>query len=519
MSVFSRFLNSLSLRLAAGAVSLSSSLSAMPGEQLYTMYCSGCHGADGKGVAGAAPPLAHSGWVNGRPERMAQILIHGIQGDMTVLGERYNLVMPPQVALNDEQIASVMNYVRNSWTNVGKEVDAGFVARQRTAPRVVPFKGKEKTVTGMWSAPDLARVYPLTNHPTKLIHLLSERYKYTDDLTALGTMKPMTVEEEEGGLFRPEQCGKTTESFSAIWRGGLKVNRPAEYRFVLAGKEAAQLLLNGDVIAERGAGDASPSVVLVNLEKGEAKFELRYTHQKGQPFDCRVYWSGPGFEQRHFHDISKLQRYPSFRLKHELKRPIVHRNFFKNKISRALVVGFPEGMNFVFDADTTELSQLWQGEFIDPGNTWHGRARGEFIRPSESVVTILNARKKGNTFRVGSHTSTPVDSSQLQFVEYTYDAAGSLTFHYHVGSAAISETYAVSKDGKTLSRTIKTSELNDALYMQLVRRPGSKTPPYDIGGGATLDLGDYPSTAIMHDDGLVIQLLPSRPVTLTYTFN
>ncbi len=79
--------------------------------------CMACHQADGRGVAGNYPPLDGSSFVTGRPDVLAALLLHGLQGRVTVEGETYNGVMPAWSHLGDEQIAAVMTYVRNSWSN------------------------------------------------------------------------------------------------------------------------------------------------------------------------------------------------------------------------------------------------------------------------------------------------------------------------------------------------------------------------------------------------------------------
>lgn len=78
---------------------LATSLLAQDGEQLFTLYCSACHGTDGKGATGGAfPPLAGSPWVEGDPKRSVAIVLKGIHGPIEVNGRSYNLEMPPQEA-------------------------------------------------------------------------------------------------------------------------------------------------------------------------------------------------------------------------------------------------------------------------------------------------------------------------------------------------------------------------------------------------------------------------------------
>jgi nitrite reductase (NO-forming) len=47
----------------------------------------------------------------------------------------------PQLALNDEQIASVLTYVYSAWGNNGTEVSPAMVAEVRAKPAPTPAAG------------------------------------------------------------------------------------------------------------------------------------------------------------------------------------------------------------------------------------------------------------------------------------------------------------------------------------------------------------------------------------------
>jgi hypothetical protein len=58
------------------------------------------------------------------PARLARIVLYGIQGDITVNGQRYSGNMPAWASLRDFEIASVLTYIRNSWGNRADPDDA-----------------------------------------------------------------------------------------------------------------------------------------------------------------------------------------------------------------------------------------------------------------------------------------------------------------------------------------------------------------------------------------------------------
>ncbi len=80
------------------------------GKAVFDSACAVCHQADGKGVAGVFPPLAHSDFFQQRPYEMAHIVLNGRSGTLVVNGAKYNGVMPAQ-DLNDEDISAVINYI------------------------------------------------------------------------------------------------------------------------------------------------------------------------------------------------------------------------------------------------------------------------------------------------------------------------------------------------------------------------------------------------------------------------
>jgi mono/diheme cytochrome c family protein len=122
------------------------------GKKVFSVTCITCHQANGLGVPGQYPPLAGSEWVQGNEERVIRIVLHGLNGPITVKGTEFNNVMAPLgEALKDEQIANVISYVRAEWGNTAAEVTPELVAKVRadTAGR--------KTY---WTVPELQKVGP-----------------------------------------------------------------------------------------------------------------------------------------------------------------------------------------------------------------------------------------------------------------------------------------------------------------------------------------------------------------------
>jgi len=102
------------------------------GAAVFEANCQTCHQANGLGVQGAIPPLAGSRYVTGPAEAPVQILLHGIDGPISVRGADYDGRMPRfGEVLTDAEIAAVVSYVRSTWGNAAPPVEAAFVAEQR----------------------------------------------------------------------------------------------------------------------------------------------------------------------------------------------------------------------------------------------------------------------------------------------------------------------------------------------------------------------------------------------------
>lgn len=91
------------------------------GKRVFTQNCMACHQSDGNGIKGSFPPLAKSDFLMKDKKRSIQVILNGLNGEIAVNGEKYNGVMPAQ-RLNDNDIANVLTYIRNSWGNKGEAV-------------------------------------------------------------------------------------------------------------------------------------------------------------------------------------------------------------------------------------------------------------------------------------------------------------------------------------------------------------------------------------------------------------
>ncbi len=122
---------------ASGAGSFDLAASITAGKTVYLQSCLACHQATGMGVPGAFPPLAGTEFVNGDSRRLVAIVLKGIQGPIKVNGAVIVTGMPQPdltfpILKDDKNVADVLNYVRNSFTNKNDApITSEFVSKTR----------------------------------------------------------------------------------------------------------------------------------------------------------------------------------------------------------------------------------------------------------------------------------------------------------------------------------------------------------------------------------------------------
>ncbi len=116
----------------------------MDGKAEY-LVCQTCHQENGEGLPSLYPPLAGSEILNGDPTIPIAIVLHGLQGEVEVKGQKFNNVMAPWASLSDAQISAILTYERSSWGNATSAVTAEQVASVRsiTASRTGPWTIEE----------------------------------------------------------------------------------------------------------------------------------------------------------------------------------------------------------------------------------------------------------------------------------------------------------------------------------------------------------------------------------------
>ncbi|BCX48871.1 cytochrome c [Haloferula helveola] len=129
------------------------------GHEIYNRegHCGTCHQPDGNGLPPAGfPPIAGTKWAQGSEDRLIKLALHGLIGPIEVKGQKYPGQVPmTQFAglLNDEDLASVLTYVRNHFGNKASAITPEKVAEVRKATGNRSF----------YTSEELLKQHPLEN--------------------------------------------------------------------------------------------------------------------------------------------------------------------------------------------------------------------------------------------------------------------------------------------------------------------------------------------------------------------
>jgi glucose/arabinose dehydrogenase len=89
------------------------------GAGLYLRYCASCHKPDGTGVKDIFPSLLKNETVTGDKMKLLQLVLKGKNQ------------MPSFAFLSDEELAAVLSYIRQSWSNESSDITTTYIRNNR----------------------------------------------------------------------------------------------------------------------------------------------------------------------------------------------------------------------------------------------------------------------------------------------------------------------------------------------------------------------------------------------------
>lgn len=100
------------------------------GKKIYETRCLVCHQADGGGVPNMNAPLDGASNVVGNDiARMVKIIRGGYNERVALDGYYYSNAMTANPDLKDQDIADVLSYIRNSWSNKASKITLAQVQK------------------------------------------------------------------------------------------------------------------------------------------------------------------------------------------------------------------------------------------------------------------------------------------------------------------------------------------------------------------------------------------------------
>jgi cytochrome c553 len=518
---------------AFGIVLVSGMACAQNGKVLYETYCGACHSPDGKGINnGQFPPLSGSPWIQGKPDRMIQAILHGLQGPIAVGDKEYNLVMPPQGGtLTDDQLSKVVSYVRDVWGGKGSAVSVEDIKAQRAV---------SKNRSEMWASSELLKLYPLASggasgkSPIKnlIAHVYHGTYTSVADLVKA---KPAAVEEEQDGVLRIDNVGRT-DNFGIVWEGDLEVPQDGKYTFQLDSDDGSAVYLDGKsvVTLDRAGGIGQPAKGSVQLKKGTHKFRAAYFETTGDE-GFRLAWSGPGLKGLNWLTANpeakrgKPSEGPRIPIVAPAGEATIYRNFIEGTTPRAIAVGYHAGVNLAFSADNMAMELIWLGKFMDGGRHWTDRGQGN-EKPAGHKLLKLS---KGPAFAVLEGATTPWPTDYQEGLEptfrgYMFNKKQEPTFYYNLGSLEVSDRPEPGATQNELRRTLTISSTSGSPKTVVLRVAvdwpiqdlGSQR--FDIGGQATVKISGGGKALVREGKELLLSVPLKKgetTITLTYIWN
>jgi mono/diheme cytochrome c family protein len=171
-----------------------------------------------------------------------------------------------------------------------------------------------------------------------------------------------------------------------------------------------------------------------------------------------------------------------------LFEPIIYRNFIEGAGPRGIAVGFPEKVNYAWDADHMRLALIWQGAFIDAAMHWVGRGPG-FQKPLGEPVATLPAEAPlailaSNTTEWPATTDRSNKDPNYRFHGYELDKARLPTFRYDFKDVVHVEDFIQPKsEGEifTLTRTLNFSADKPVSDLHFLVATGNKIEAAEKG--------------------------------------
>ncbi|MFK8111858.1 MAG: family 16 glycoside hydrolase, partial [Rubripirellula sp.] len=124
-----------------------------------------------------------------------------------------------------------------------------------------------------------------------------------------------------------------------------------------------------------------------------------------------------------------------------IDRPRIYRNFFTDVSGRGIGIGYPQGVNLIWDAERMTLARLWKNSFVDASMHWRNRGQGRQQPLGDAIVDVETETTLARLGSIGAEwPSEPGRALGMRFRGYKLDGSGNPTFRYSMGDITIEDT-------------------------------------------------------------------------------
>ena len=314
------------------------------------------------------------------------------------------------------------------------------------------------------------------------VALKNMRYKHYKDKKV--SLANVTMTEYEGKeMMLPNFDSLTpirsvqTDSISAnmasgersqrILKYGGKLNIPdsGDYLFDLKLNAAGGLLIvDNDTLINLNGDYNLDSLGLgkVALQKGSVPFTLIYNKHRAWRKGFALEVEGPGIQKHALHAPGSLDlsgSMPEENMMVEINgETVAQRSFLMHngkKRTHCVSVGTPQRIHYAYDLERGSLLKVWNGDFLDATQMWHGRGEKQLGEPAGFMVSFHGNPELVFLENVNSIWPESVpDNSDRKQLGYEFDQQRIPVFSYQVGNSRISDKMIPSKTLRMLHRTI-----------------------------------------------------------------
>ncbi|MCB1064982.1 MAG: hypothetical protein KDN20_18960 [Verrucomicrobiae bacterium] len=205
--------------------------------------------------------------------------------------------------------------------------------------------------------------------------------------------KPVETGKLPQGLIDLEVAKKMKGGFGVVFEGKLKIAKEEEYHFFIASDDGSRLIIDGEGIVEQDGIHpmGNPKEEKLLLQEGIHDLRVVYFDKSGQRgLSVAMRSKSLGFQElsvdKARKKANKAEPKPIL-INPKNGEAITFRSFFPDVSPRGIAVGYPGGVNLVWDADLMNVAVIWRGGFLNAASQWEGRGSGSRFSGYDHVKT------------------------------------------------------------------------------------------------------------------------------------